>query len=148
MLQGLRVLSSTFIIFLYSIFFTYYTNLSSSTIPSLFWWCVIWFCISVDFSSVCEAVSGKLYDTVLGILIEILLPIISPFACAVLRVTLFGIVLWGSLAECLTWLRGFWLYSPFKCFYWCFYLYLNLYWCFYLYLSSFKNIWSLDLVQV
>ena len=59
------------------------------------------FGISIDFSSVCETVSGLLRDTVLVILPVILLLIKSPVVSAAFGIALFVAVSGASVADCL-----------------------------------------------
>ena len=62
-------------------------------------------------ATVFEISCGECFETFV-ILLAILLPIKSPVASAGFWVTLFGKVLSASIADCLVWPRGFWLYLP------------------------------------
>ena len=63
--------------------------------------------LSFSFETISEFYYCEFFET-LVILLEILLPIKSPVASAVFWITLFGIVLSASVADCLAWSRIFW----------------------------------------
>ena len=108
------VLSKKFIMFWYSIIILlyYYINLRSLTIFCLFFWDIyLSLSISVSLPTVSEVFCGEFLKTFV-ILLVIFLPIKLPVASAAFWINYSDAVLRTSKADCLPWLRSFWLYLP------------------------------------
>ena len=73
---------------------------------SVFWGYVSFFWYFYWFYTVCEVVSGLLYNAVL------LLPIKSVIAFAVFWITLFEVIVSIIVADCFAWSKVFWLCLP------------------------------------